>query len=479
MLQSLARALPTLVAGALILVTGCQPPPAANEVEDLLRRHEYAKAQAKVQQALTHQPKSAALWKLRLRVHLAQGQRREAVEAYRERALNYGQDLELLHGLAVAIIASGLESRVPEVRIAAIQAARETDAAELEQAVAARLADPDPIVRTWAAVALSGRPDGVEVLDQQLQGSNARAREIVVRELGRLAGAAALRNLVRAASAPDARVRAAAASALGSLRKPEVVPTLRQLLGDPDPGVRASAARSAEMLKSSALALELRRMTTDQHLSARLCAVSALAAVGDGEAKPALQSLATSDDLFTAMRAGAQLARLGDTQPVLDAVARALVDKHWTMRVAACTTVSMLHDRVGLQLVEKATRDPEPRVRLAAARTLLAGRPDLREPAVRTALSVQQLSCAKAARTAGLGDLCVDASDLLVRAGNGSGMEMLKDLTRHGATAELRLSALRSALMLAPNKWLALDGLGDAEMLNALYAASWTYRRAK
>ena len=267
-----------------------------------------------------------------------------------------------------------------------------------------------------------------------------------------------------------------ACAALASIRKPEALEALRRLLSDPDAGVRAAAAHAAETAHAVGLAPELRRMTGDQHLGARLSAVSALAAVGDGEARPSLQGMAASDDPFTAMRAGLQLARMGEAQPILDAVARALVDKRWTARVAACTTVSVLHDRVGLQLIEKALRDPEPRVRLAAARALLAGRPDLREPAVRTTLSVQHLSCGKPGRPPALAELCVDASDLLVRAGHGAGMEMLKQLARRGATPELRLSALRAALLLAPNRWLALDGLADPEWRNALSAASWIYR---
>jgi NADH dehydrogenase/NADH:ubiquinone oxidoreductase subunit G len=102
---------------------------------------------------LQQQPASAPLWKMRIRLHLVRNQRPEAVAAFREGVARGASRGDLLSYLGLALLEWGLESRSPAVRLAAIQAARDSDIGALEADVADRLQDPDQLVRTWAAIA--------------------------------------------------------------------------------------------------------------------------------------------------------------------------------------------------------------------------------------------------------------------------------------------------------------------------------------
>ncbi len=471
----------SMIPAALLVLTalgGCRPPAAALEVQALLERRDYAAAQARVLNALARDPGSQALWRLRLRVHLARGLRGQAVDAYREHARSRGEDTSLLQELALGVLEESLESRTPEVRLVALHAARDTDAPELESAMTDRLNDPDPLVRTWAAVALSQTRQGVEVLEQQLAAPQPRARAVAVRELGRIAGHAALTSFARFARDSDAGVRAAAAAALGGLRKKkaEALAAVLTLLGDADASVRSEAVSSAARLGDKGAAVRLRQLISDPHLGVRLAVVVALADLQDGEAAAGLREIAGGDDVPAALRASLRLAKLGEVQPALNAIAKGLVDRRWPVRAAACNAASSLKDTVAPQLLEKALRDPEPRVRLTAARAVLAH--GQREQAIRVATSIKQLAC-PGKPDAQRAELCERAAEILALSGEGDGVPTLSGLVSRAPTAETRLSALRLALGIGRDRGLALTAIADTDPTVAIAAAAWLYKRTK
>jgi HEAT repeat protein len=468
-----------LTLSPLFLLGACRPPPSAIEAQRLLDRGDYASADRKVREGLSRDPAADPLWRLRIRLGWARNRPAEAVAAYRERVAAHGESTTILRYLALSALEWGLEQRDPALRLAAIQAARETDAAPLAEDIADRLEDPDELVRTWAAVALSGTREGVDALERQLRSSDARARAVAVGAVGRLAGAAALPTLARFVADPDPGVRGAAATALGATRKPEALPPLLRLLEDRAGTVRADAIAALAALAAADALPAIRKHAQDPYLGARLAAAEALATLEGAAGRDSLRALARGADLSLALRAGQQLARLGEPQPVLDAIAKALVDRRATLRVAACVTAASLRDRVGVELALRALRDVEPRVRLAAARAVLSRRSLDRAPAIAAATAIERLSCRgePSAISVEATELCMQAAEVLVRAGQAS--TILPRLARSARAPELRISALRIALAEAPDLRLAVDALADPDGRVVLAAATWLYRRLR
>jgi HEAT repeat protein len=463
----------------LLCLGACRPPASALEAQRLLDRGDYASAERKVREGLASEPGSDPLWRMRIRLGWARNRPAEAVAAYRERLAAHGESDGILRYLAIAALEWGLEHRDPTIRIAAIQAARETDASALAADVADRLQDPDELVRTWASVALAGTREGVDVLERQLRSPSPRARAVAVAEVGRLAGASALGTLARFVIDPDPAVRAAAATALGATRKREAVPHLLRLVEDSEGTVRSDALTALAELGGPERAPAFRKHAGDPYLGARLAAATGLAALRDGGARDLLRELARGDDLSLALRAGQRLAKLGEVQPALDAIAKSLVDRRWTLRVAACVTAASLGDPVAVELAVRALRDREPRVRLAAARAVLARRKLDPRRAIDAARAIERVSCRGdlGRLTAEAGDLCLQAAELLSRAGEPTAL--LSRIARAASSPELRSSALRAALVEGADRKLAVDALSDGDGRVVIAAASWLYRQLR
>lgn len=463
----------------LLGLCSCRPPLSALEAEDLMKIGDHAGAARKVSQGLAQQPSSRVLWGLRVRIAVAQDRTPEAVAAYRARVAAHGEDEGLLRELSVALLEWGLRNRDSEVRLAAVQAARDTDAPELESGVAERLNDPDEVVRTWAAVALSQTPAGVDALARALRSSNAKARAVAAGNLGRIAGGAAIATLAGFVGDGAEDVRSATAWSLAATRQKEALSPLMKLLEDRSPRVRADAAAASGSLGNRDAAAPLHKLTGDAVVPVRLAAASALADLGDRAARGALRELAASPDLAVALRAGLRLAKLGEVQPVLDAVAQGLVDRRWTLRAAACNTAGSVKDSVAHDLVLKGLEDPEPSVRLAAARAVFAHRGQGSQPALQTAASVSQLACPGKDPSLAMTSLCVQSAELLLRAGNARGRSLLHELARRASVPSLRLEALRAALTFDGERAVAVEAMADPDGKVALAAAAWIYRRLR
>jgi len=468
---------PTAAILIMLACAGCHPPAAAVETRQLLNRGEIQAARVRIDAAVKQQPADAELRRVDIDVHMARGDRSGALKAYRSWLDRRGKDLPMARYLALSVLRWGLAHRDAELRLVALQGARRTDADELEQPVAARLQDPDEVVRTWAAVALSRTPAGADVLQRQLRSPKPEARAVAVGNLGRIAGKAALAPLQRFVDDRSAAVRAALARGLVEIGGDGALGLLSRLAGDRDRSVRLAAINALGRLRLARAARFVRSALDDSYIGVRLAAVLALAEIEGQAARPKLREVAAGGDLPAALRAGVRLARMHEDQPVLDAIAKALVDKQWTVRAAGCNAgASLAGHRVARKLIaDTALRDPEPRVRIAAARAVLALGD--RGAAARTAALLQGLACR--ADTQPMESLCLQAAEVLLRGGNRVGLRELERLAHRGKVPHHRQEALRLALTGGGLLRLALDALADADPKVAVAAAVEVYRRTE
>lgn len=452
----------TLLLGQL--VAGCHFPPAVERPPEKGQACAYAAPRTTDRERTA--PDCPRLWRLHLRALLARDRVDRAVESYRRR----GESEEDLAVLALSVLGWGVGHQDAAVRGAAIRAIRLADAADLEPEVAGRLADPDEVVRTWAAVALYRMRDGATTLRRQLRSPEPDARVVAVREYARLFGAEALDALSPLISDPDPRVRAAACVGLSNTQSPAALPRLLGLARDPEGSVRAQALTALGILALPAGREQARQALDDADPLARRAAARALGRFPTSQVETDLRRVARGEDLLTALVAAAILSRTGEVQPLLNAIAKGLVDRRWAVRVAALDAAAQLKDRVALSLARRALRDAEPLARLAAARALLA---EDRPVAVQTALALQRLSCGSLA--AGMERVCLQSARLLAEARHEGGLAALLRVARQAPGATTRLAALQSALVLGAGRPAALDALRDPSPQVILAAATWLY----
>jgi len=301
---------------------------------------------------------------------------------------------------------------------------------------------------------------------------------VAVENLARIAGQTARSTLRRFVEDPASGVRSALARGVGRLGQDWALALLKPLVTDRDRGVRL-AAISALGRVGHATDETLRMVRTalqDPYIGIRLAAVLTLADLQGPQARPRLRQLAGTDDLIPALQAATRLARMGEDQPVLDAIARALVDRQWTVRAAGCNAGSSLHgaNPVARKLIsDRGLVDPEPRVRIAAARAVLALGDSSR--AARSAALLQGLACRQTSES--MESLCLQAAEVLLRANNRVGLRQLERLVRQGISPSHRREALRIALTGGGLLQLAVDALADSDLRVAVAAAVELYRR--
>jgi len=437
---------------------------------------EFAAGPKTATRGLTEHLDCHGLGQLHIRVLLAENNVGGAVAAYRRWITRHGRDPAAKQQLALALLRWGLHHKDPAVRVAAIQDANLVDATALYADVASRLTDTDEVVRSWAAVAMSQTSDGFRVLHRQLRSSYPVARAVAVRALGKRLGCGALSTLAQSVVDPDPEVRVAFTVGLSSSRCPDALPVLLRLSRDPQEIVRAAAVEALGHLgRAGAYGAVLRAME-DPREKVRQQAACALARIAGSDARPELWAMALGSDLSSALVAGEALAELGAIQPVLNAVAKGLVDRRWTVRLAALRTAGSVKDRAVLVLARRALDDDEPMVRMAAAEAVFAHAD--RTSAVRTALDLRKVACSEPPRPR-MEHLCLRASTLLNRAGGGAGLPSLLKLSREALSSVTRSAALQAALDGGANEELAIDALLDPEPQVKLVAARWIYCHAE
>ena len=247
---------------------------------------------------------------------------------------------------AIGTLRDALSASPPEARVAAIQASERLDVESLFDPVSRLLGDDDERVRAAAAVAvLRGHPDAPTVLGEALFADDPAARVIAVTGLGRKVGAHGLDDLRPALADPDPSVREAAVTAIGPLAEPNDVAVLSALAArDPSGPVRARAvAALAKHADDPVAARAIASAARDPYVGARIAAA---------EARPAGVTAGESPEYLAA--AGEQ------------AVAMCARSHDASLRASAANAAGAGQ----LDVVRQLARDPDPSVRLAAARAL-------------------------------------------------------------------------------------------------------------
>ncbi|MBI2900797.1 MAG: HEAT repeat domain-containing protein [Planctomycetes bacterium] len=269
-----------------------------------------------------------------------------------------------------------------------------------DDAVAPHRSDPDPAMRRTAVEALGklGGPRAAERLAEALRDPAAEVRGEAALGLFRLRfmpvwtkrakeppplPPIALNALVDAAGDPDAGVRWRVAYALARYGEPAAVEALKKLAADEDAWARLFAVRALGRSKASAAADSIRLALRDPgplvrteavgaaerlklwdllaadlladpsfHVRAALARALASKEAGRDEL---LEKLSGDPSLTVRCDALVSRVRRGDAAAGL----RAMEDPHWRMRKAAASAG-------GIEVAERAVRDPDRRVRAAA-----------------------------------------------------------------------------------------------------------------
>jgi HEAT repeat protein len=366
-----ARRPAALAALALVAAAAC-----ANHARPAVTLYEagdYAGAARAADAGLAAHPGDPGLWQMRVRAALAQGDGPGVARAYAAyRASRGGDDATLVRELAIATLGQALGSPSARLKIAAIVAVEAAELEQLSEQVAARMSDADDRVVAAAAVAvLRGFPGAPQVASEMLHSEEPQARQIAVDGIGKKVGKLAAADLERAAADPDPQVRRAAIRWLGELKDGDALGLLTQALSDRDDGVRAAAAGALARLGAGDLVALGTRALGDRALAVRLGGIAVLVAAHRPQARAALTALI--DDLDPVVATQAALAA-GGGPPAHKAIERAAIDAAWAVRAGAANlAVRALGKPGGLALARRLASDPEPAVRLAAARVLIAG----------------------------------------------------------------------------------------------------------
>jgi HEAT repeat protein len=346
----------------------------AQQAVVLYEHGDYAGAARAADSGLAAHPSDEALWQMRVRAALAQGDAAgvgKAYAAYRAQ-LNGDDDRPLLRELAIATLGQALASPSVKLKIAAIDAVADAELQPLADQVADRMTDDDDRVVAAAAIAvMHGYQDAPRFAGQMLHSEDAEARRIAVDGIGKKIGKLALADLEKAGEDPDARVRRTAIRWLGQLKDADAVELLTKRMHDPDEAVRAASASALARIGIGNLP-ELGKLALADHaLAVRLAGIELLVAAHLAETQAKLTAL--TDDPDPMVAAEAAIAR-GGGELAAKAIDRAASAGEWTVRAGAANlAMRALGKEAALALARKLAGDPELAVRLAAARVLAHG----------------------------------------------------------------------------------------------------------
>lgn len=335
----------------------------------LYEQGDYAGAARAADDGLASHPDDDALWGMRVRAALAQGDAEGIAKAYGTyREKRGGDDKELLRDLAVATLGQAIASPSAKLKVAAIQAVQAAEIEALAEQVADRMQDQDDRVAAAAAVAvLKAYPQAPALASDMLHSEDPEARRIALDGVAKKVGKLMAADLEAAATDKDARVRRVAARWLGQIKDADAVAVLtRHLKADPDESVRAAAATALAQIGVGNLESLGTEALKDKALAVRIAAIDLIQAARRPDR---LQAIAESDpDPMVALEAAIALGSRALAQVALD---KAAVADGWTIRAGAANVAVRAVGKEGARaLAGKLVADRELGVRIAAARVL-------------------------------------------------------------------------------------------------------------
>ena len=328
---------------------------------------DYAGAARAADEGLASHPGDDGLWQMRVRAALALGDGEGVAKAYGAYRDHRGDDdTELLRDLATATLGQALASPSAKLKMIAIEAVASAELHDLADQVGERMGDDDDRVAATAAVAvLRGFEQAPKVASSMLDSEDAEARRIAVEGVGKKIGKLARPDLVRLAGTdPDPRVRRAAIRWLGQLKDAESVELLVRQLRHADEGVRAAAATALAQIGRGDLAMLGDQAVKDRALGVRLAGLDLLVA-----AKRTDTLIALAEDPQPIFAAEAALAARR-TDLAVKALERAADAEDWSSRAGALNLAARAFGDEAGGFAKQLAADPEPRVRVVAARVI-------------------------------------------------------------------------------------------------------------
>ena len=421
---------------------------------------DYAGAARAADEGLASHPGDDGLWQMRIRAALALGDGDGVAKAYAGyQSHRDDNDKELLADLAIATLAQGLASPSAKMKIAAIQAVESAEIHELADQVGERMGDDDDRVAAAAAVAvLRGVPQARGVVKTMLSSDEPEARRIALDGIARKFGELARIDLTKLAETdPDPRVRQTAIRWLGQLKDPEATELLIRQLRHTDEGVRAAAALALARIGKGDLGKLGDQVMKDRALAVRLAGIELLVAA---KRTDALIALAEDPNPLVAAEAALAAKR---TDLAAKALERAAGAENWTIRSGALNTARRALGDEAAAFAKKLAADPEPRVRVAAARVIAQSG----DKAAAIVILVEALT-GEAALTA-----AADLADLGDQRGMAALTAAIRDQKRTPNERSQAVLAHRSAHRITPGLVSALadtDGVVRVEAAAAIIA---------
>ncbi|MFA5139467.1 MAG: HEAT repeat domain-containing protein [Elusimicrobiota bacterium] len=228
-------------------------------------------------------------------------------------------------------------------------------------------------VRVTAARSLGrmGAASSRDVLEKALGDDVGAVRDAAAAALARMGEPVDLQDFVFALGSEDPSVRQQAVRALGEAGLKDKVPLLAPLASDKEYPVRAEVMEALGKIGAEEALGALTKGATDQNELVRAKAIEALGLVGSREAVPTLQTARkTAGNVYVELLAISALARLGVEVGAGEAQ-RAVNQKDPDARILAVGTLEHIGGTAALENLETCLTDPEMKVRVRAAASLL------------------------------------------------------------------------------------------------------------
>ena len=232
--------------------------------------------------------------------------------------------------------------------------------------------DEQPAVRLAAAAALyhTGQTAKWDMVRQAASAQNPEERATALRVIGELKDARGLDILLEAANHQQPSVRGAAASALGDLGNVQGIPALERALEDKIPAVKTSAAISLGELGVKDSVIPLRKALADPNPVVKAAVVSALVRAGEPfeTVEPALYELLENHDPGTRSAAGKAVGRAHgvNARAAIEFLAGMLKDPIPRPRIAAARSLGQINDLGAVPILKTALHDEDDAVRATA-----------------------------------------------------------------------------------------------------------------
>lgn len=382
---------PLFILSFTLLSLGCGPSKPLLRAQRFIAYGDYQRAERIFDNNLKTKGNDAEVIATQFKLLLAQDKVDKAAALYQRQP-----NRENLKAYAAATVWAAMRHQDPMIRRLAIHIARKADIKECEREMVKRLSDPDPITKTWAAVALSGHPAGAEALEQALDSSSDLARAIAVEEIAKIAGPKSYALLERMMDDKKLAVLRAIAKGFRYTKNKKAEKHLRTLLKKDNATLKYDVLKTVSALHLKSMRDRVNLEYKHPQLSIKRIVLETYYQLAPKKALPLLKAATKSHDIAIALFAAKLLYNEKESKPLYALIAWALLSKKETTRIAGIQAASTSSDRVTWQLAERGISDPTISVKLATLRMLFSKRHQIKKAKATTAHLLEK-NCINAA----------------------------------------------------------------------------------